>query len=161
MRPDVGPTACLSFEPDEARRLLWLPLAVRHKLDGCGLRLSLLEWQALPLDTRAELLHLPAGADFALCALHAGASRDTRLRQPVRLEAYEVAQALDCDAAAAGAWLAAATPFAHYVLAGGIGLKLGWPPAEWGSLRGEGDAYKRESVRRPIPSNANASWRRN
>ena len=96
MRPDVGPTACLSFEPDEARRLLWLPLAVRHKLDGCGLRLSLLEWQALPLDTRAELLHLPAGADFALCALHAGASRDTRLRQPVRLEAYEVAQALDC-----------------------------------------------------------------
>ena len=118
MRPDVGPTACLSFEPDEARRLLWLPLAVRHKLDGCG---------------RAELLHLPAGADFALCALHAGASRDTRLRQPVRLEAYEVAQALDCDAAAAGAWLAAATPFAHYVLsrrnraetwvaAGGVGL---------------------------------------
>ena len=117
MRPDVGPTACLSFEPDEARRLLWLPLAVRHKLDGCGLRLSLLEWQALPLDTRAELLHLPAGADFALCALHAG----------------EVAQALDCDAAAAGAWLAAATPFAHYVLsrrnraetwvaAGGVGL---------------------------------------
>ena len=89
--------------------------------------------QALPLDTRAELLHLPAGADFALCALHAGASRDTRLRQPVRLEAYEVAQALDCDAAAAGAWLAAATPFAHYVLsrrnraetwvaAGGVGL---------------------------------------
>ena len=133
MRPDVGPTACLSFEPDEARRLLWLPLAVRHKLDGCGLRLSLLEWQALPLDTRAELLHLPAGADFALCALHAGASRDTRLRQPVRLEAYEVAQALDCDAAAAGAWIAAATPFAHYVLsrrnraetwvaAGGVGL---------------------------------------
>ena len=63
----------------------------------------------------------------------AGASRDTRLRQPVRLEAYEVAQALDCDAAAAGAWLAAATPFAHYVLsrrnraetwvaAGGVGL---------------------------------------
>lgn len=95
MRPDVGPTACLSFEPDEARCLLWLPLAVRHKLDGCRLRLSLLEWQALPLETRAELLHLPA--------------------------------------AAAGAWLAAATPFAHYVLsrrnraktwvaAGGVGL---------------------------------------
>ena len=116
MRPDVGPTACLSFEPDEARCLLWLPLAVRHKLDGCRLRLSLLEWQALPLDTRAELLHLPAGADFALCALQAGASRDTHLRQPVHLEACEVAQALDCDAAAAGAWLAAATPFAHYVL---------------------------------------------
>lgn len=101
MRPDLGPTACLSFEPDEARCLLWLPLAVRHKLDGCRLRLSLLEWQALPLDTRAELLHLPAGADFALCALQAGASRDTRLRQPVRLEACEIAQALDCDAAAA------------------------------------------------------------
>ncbi len=55
-------------------------------------------------------------ADFALCALQAGASRDTHLRQPVRLEACAVAQALDCDAAAAGAWLAAATPFAHYVL---------------------------------------------
>ena len=76
MRPDVG-----------AHRLPLLRTRRSSPPAGCrslcatswtaaGLRLSLLEWQALPLDTRAELLHLPAGADFALCA--------PRRRQPRR-----------------------------------------------------------------------------
>lgn len=116
MRPDLAPTACLPSEAEEARSLLWLPLAVRHKLDGCGVRLSLAEWQALPVATRLKLLQVPAGPEFALLARSAGASRDTRTREPARLQVEDVAKALDCDAATARAWLAAATPFAHYVL---------------------------------------------
>ncbi len=116
MRPDLAPTACLPREPDEARCLLWLPLAVRHKLDGCGLRLSLKEWHALSMAARLQLLQVPAGSEFAMLAVEAGATRDTRLRKPVCLGAAQVAQALDCDAAAARDWRAAATPFAQYVL---------------------------------------------
>ena len=116
MQTDLAPTACLAFEPDEARSLLWLPLAVRYKLDGSGLRLSLGEWQALPMGTRRELLQMPAGAEFTRRAVLAGAADDTCLRTPVRLETEHVAQVLDADAATARAWLATATPFAQYVL---------------------------------------------
>ena len=116
MRPDLAPTACLPFEPAEARSLQWLPLAVRYKLDACGLRLSLGQWQALSEAARLQLLQLAAGAEFALRATQAGASRDARMREPVQLNAAEAAQALDCGAAAARTWLAAATPFAHYAL---------------------------------------------
>lgn len=116
MRPDLAPTACLPFEPDKARCLVWLPLAVRHKLDGCGLRLSLKQWQALSMAARLRLLQLHAGPEFALRAIEAGANRDIRLRKPVLVEAAAVAQTLDCDAASARAWLAASTPFAHYAL---------------------------------------------
>lgn len=117
MRPDLAPTACLEFEPEEAHRLQWLPLAVRYKLDGCGLRLSLAQWQGLPAAMRLHLLELPEGVEFALRAARAGASRDSRTREPVRPDATDVAQVLDCGAAAARAWLAAATPFAQYTLA--------------------------------------------
>ena len=76
MRPDLAPTACLPFEPEEARSLQWLPLAVRYKLDACGLRLSLGQWQALSEAARLQLLQLAAGAEFALRATQAGASRE-------------------------------------------------------------------------------------
>lgn len=117
MRPDLAPTACLPLEPDEARCLLWLPLAVRHKLDGCGLRLSLKEWQALSLAARQQLLQAPAGSEFAKRAVDVGATRDNRLRKPVRMDAAKVAETLGCDAAAARHWLEAATPFAQYAIA--------------------------------------------
>lgn len=116
MRPDLAPTACLPFEADEARRLVWLPLAVRHKLDVCGLRLSLTQWQTLSRAARLELLELAPGTEFVLRAVERGANRDTGLRKPVCIDAAEAAQLLDCDADVAGAWLAVATPFAHYVL---------------------------------------------
>lgn len=116
MRPDLAPTACLPLEADEARCLLWLPLAVRHKLDSCALRLSLADWQALSMAARLQLLQLRAGSEFAMRAVEAGATHDTRLRKPVRCDAAQVAQALDCKAAAAQACLTAATPFAQYAL---------------------------------------------
>lgn len=116
MRPNVEPTACLPFEPDEVRRLSWLPLAVRHKLDGCGLRLTLTAWQALPLAVRAALLHQSSGPAFALLAGQAGATTDMRINKQIRLQIEEIAQALNCDRAAADAWLVSATPFAHYAL---------------------------------------------
>lgn len=116
MRPDVLPTACLPFEPEEAHRLQWLPLAVRHKLDGCRLHLSLVEWQALPVATRQQLLQLPAGPQFCERARFLGASREVRTRQLAPLRVADVSKALRCDASAARAWLTTATPFAHYVL---------------------------------------------
>lgn len=77
--PFLVPTSCLDFEPPEARVLTWLPLAVRHKLDECGLRLSLHDWQQLPLQRRAALLAAPLADDpegFEQQALAAGARRD-------------------------------------------------------------------------------------
>lgn len=80
------------------------------------MRFSLKEWQALSIAARQQLLQMPAGAEFAMLAVEAGATRDTRLRKPVCFDAAQVAQALDCDAATARNWLAVATPFAQYAL---------------------------------------------
>lgn len=117
MEPDLAPTACLPFEPEEARCLHWLPLAVRHKLDACGLRLSLAQWQALDLADRRELLRSAPGQAFAFAAERAGAVADRREAKPQRLEAAQVAQGLGCGAEAARAWLEAASPFARYACA--------------------------------------------
>ena len=45
----------LPFESAEERALALLPLAVRMRLDGAGVKLSLAEWQALPLVVRDTL----------------------------------------------------------------------------------------------------------
>lgn len=75
--PDPGPTQAFPFEPDAARALTWLPLAVRYKLDRCALRVSLQAWQALPLRSRERLLACPAGDAFhgLALALFEGACR--------------------------------------------------------------------------------------
>lgn len=45
----------LSFESAEERALALLPLAVRMSLDAAGVKLSLAQWQALPLVVRDTL----------------------------------------------------------------------------------------------------------
>ncbi len=55
-RLPVAPVRVFGFEPPEARQLAWLPLAVRFKLDACGVRLRLHEWRALTMGQRRALL---------------------------------------------------------------------------------------------------------
>lgn len=111
MKPSVSPflkpISCLDVEPREARGLTWLPLAVRYKLDECGLRLSLREWQELPLQRRAALVAAPltAGPEgFQQQALAAGAGPDQRPRHA------------GTKSTRIGHLPPAATPFARYVL---------------------------------------------
>jgi hypothetical protein len=59
-----APTMVLPFEPIEARELTWIPLAVRFKLDRCGVRISLGQWQALSVTERGALLLAPEGRMF-------------------------------------------------------------------------------------------------
>jgi hypothetical protein len=67
---DPEPTRTFAFEPLQARELEWLPLAVRFKLDRCGLRVRLRHWQALDLRERSSLLACPDGPAFRQLVLH-------------------------------------------------------------------------------------------
>ena len=82
---DLAPTACLTFESQACQSLQWLPLAVRFKLDECGLKLSLQQWQGLPLAERQALLALPSGAGFASRCIAAGATQHVR---PVAVSSF-------------------------------------------------------------------------
>jgi hypothetical protein len=48
-----------AFESDMERSLRYIPMAVRLKLDKCGVKLSLAQWNALPESERSALLQLP------------------------------------------------------------------------------------------------------
>jgi hypothetical protein len=60
----MDPVRLIPCEPPQAHSLVWLPLAVRFKLDAAGLRVSLFEWQTLTREQRFGLLACPAGACF-------------------------------------------------------------------------------------------------
>jgi hypothetical protein len=81
--PHVAPVRTFAFESSEARALAWLPLAVRFKLDLCGLRVSLREWQGLTLAQRQALLACAPGAAFgAMVLAHVpGARREPASQQ--------------------------------------------------------------------------------
>ena len=55
------PDRVLEFEAPEVHALVWLPLAVRYKLDVIGCRLRLAQWQAIAPAARAALLACAAG----------------------------------------------------------------------------------------------------
>jgi hypothetical protein len=61
---DCTPTCVLPGESVQARQLAWMPLAVRFKLDRCGLRIGLAQWQAMSLTERSALLVTPEGQPF-------------------------------------------------------------------------------------------------
>jgi hypothetical protein len=48
-----------SFEDEIHHNLGCVPMAVRRKLDRVGIKISLLQWQALGLGERLALCHLP------------------------------------------------------------------------------------------------------
>lgn len=116
MNPNLTPTECLDFEPEEARTLLWMPFAVRHKLDEAHLKLKLDQWQRLSLGERAHLVR-SLGNSFAELAVKAGArpwisTVSTELPDPVQLS-----RALGCSRDQANQWLNNASPFACYLMA--------------------------------------------
>lgn len=51
------------FEESLAKSLGCIPMAVRRKLDVVGIKLSLPQWTAFPVDTRRSLLETPLGTD--------------------------------------------------------------------------------------------------
>lgn len=103
-------------------RLDWLPLAVRHKLDEEGLRLTLAQWQALTTTARADLLARMPQAGFARAARAAGARLDSpaRTRQE-EIDGAELARCFGLDPYDAHEWLSKASPFARFVAAKRIG----------------------------------------
>ena len=66
------PDRVLEFEAPEVHALVWLPLAVRYKLDVIGCRLRLAQWQAIAPAARAPLLACAAGEPFRRLLLDLG-----------------------------------------------------------------------------------------
>lgn len=70
----------------EEQSLEWIPRVMRERLDACAVRISLKQWQALPLAARQTLAHLAeqqlaveayrAALDAALIAADAGSVRE-------------------------------------------------------------------------------------
>jgi hypothetical protein len=56
------------FESELEATLTYIPLAVRFKLDKCGIKLSLDAWQLLPEDRRRELLRAPCDKAKAIAS---------------------------------------------------------------------------------------------
>jgi hypothetical protein len=124
MKNDITPTSCLPFEPESARLLQWLPLAVRHKLDCAGLKLTLAQWLALPMATRVELLNRLPAQGFAAEACQAGACQVACVDvEHLEIDEAAAAQVLGCCRADAHQWLAGASSFARYVMAKRLGLR--------------------------------------
>jgi hypothetical protein len=128
MIPDMSvhllPVSVFMFEPVEARELVWLPLAVRFKLDEARLRLRLSEWQALSIRERTSLLVCPGGETFrtALLSLVPAVAAVHQARSPQRIRGAfpaegppDFAQAGDLAPLLRG-WWAGATRFERYLV---------------------------------------------
>jgi len=117
------PDRTFDFEPPQARELVWLPLAVRFKLDQCELRLRLIEWQQIPFDQRTSLLACQPGDAFRqlLLSLVPTAIPTHRSTTPIDKHLPEWAAELDFPRFGAGeAWAAGwenASPFERYLVA--------------------------------------------
>ena len=48
-----------AFESEQERSLTLIPMVVRMKLDTCGVKLSLKQWQQLPKDLRQDFFERP------------------------------------------------------------------------------------------------------
>jgi hypothetical protein len=55
-------TSIFGFELDFAGTLHCIPMCVRLKLDSCGVKLSLKQWNRLPKDVRLRLVEMPCGS---------------------------------------------------------------------------------------------------
>lgn len=55
-----------AFESDDERALVHIPMAMRYRLDKSGIKLTLKQWQALPMALRHRALELPCDADAAI-----------------------------------------------------------------------------------------------
>lgn len=84
------------FETDFAGTLRCIPMAVRLKLDYCGIKLSLKQWSRFDRDERAQLLERACDSDAAVAAYrgYLAGLIETRAKQTVEY----------LDAAAAPEW---------------------------------------------------------
>src|ERR1700761_4968777 len=55
-----------NFEVESSENLKFIPMVVRFNLDRFGLRISLEQWQMLPLEDRALLARFPVDEDIAI-----------------------------------------------------------------------------------------------
>lgn len=59
--PEIDDTALFAFEDDFVASLRCIPMAVRFKLDACGVKLSLRQWSRFTQADRRALLLRPCG----------------------------------------------------------------------------------------------------
>src|SRR5271168_1774757 len=69
-----------SFEDEIHQNLGCVPLAVRRKLDRAGIKISLVQWQALSLGERLALCHLPVASEEEREALRIFTGETVRAR---------------------------------------------------------------------------------
>ena len=55
----MTPVNLFSFEREKYADLNWIPLALRYRLDVCGIKLSLAAWQKLSFSDRLQFLDDP------------------------------------------------------------------------------------------------------
>jgi len=84
----MNDTQLFAFESDFVSTLRCVPMAVRFKLDRCGIKLSLRQWSRFTRDDRQALLMQPCGDDAEVEAYR------TVLTALVTLRANEVAKPL-------------------------------------------------------------------
>ena len=84
----MNDTQLFAFESDFVSTLRCIPMAVRFKLDRCGIKLSLRQWSRFTRDDRQALLMTPCGGDAEAQAYR------TSLVTLVALRANEAAKPL-------------------------------------------------------------------
>lgn len=122
----MNDTQMFAFENDFVATLRCVPMAVRFKLDQCGVKLSLRQWSRFTRDDRQALLAAPCHAPMEIEAYRA------RLVALIQLRAGEAAKTL--QEVPCGQWnnadLVAPRVIAH---AQSIGVEPP-SPAAWRSL---------------------------
>ena len=84
----MNDTQLFAFESDFVSSLRCIPMAVRFKLDRCGIKLSLRQWSRFTRDDRQGLLMRPCGSEAETAAYR------TVLADLVALRANEIAKPL-------------------------------------------------------------------
>src|SRR5271155_1081076 len=69
-----------NFEDEIHQNLGCVPMAVRRKLDRAGIKISLVQWQALSLGERLALCHLPVASEEEREALRIFTGETVRAR---------------------------------------------------------------------------------
>ena len=121
------------FESSDERALVHIPMAIRYRLDQSGIKLTLKQWQALPMALRHRALELPCDTAAAidafqreLDALVKGLLDEDVMRFEVTYpfawqrggppdELNQALRELNCDPISDGTWRQL-TDFQRYVL---------------------------------------------
>ena len=117
LSPHLSPTICLDVDSPAAQRLVWLPYAVRFKLDACELRMSLPHWQRLAFEERSALVGaslVDGDRGFRALALRLGATAGASRLPPDSTLRGDALHDLHEDVIES--WRFGATAFSNYVL---------------------------------------------